>query len=204
MPSSGTTYSLNKHPLRGLSPQDIYELKIAKQKIDSVFSKKKSVKYQTVRNQLTASIDAILLEKMPRLVGAPGEKLSEVKTQELRDDVLLMVKKSCPLNGIKRFRGKLVDGDPIEFFKNQYSKFIRRGNEVIFSPDLLKIDPALLAAMRNAVKADKMPIGTRVERTNAIVEGRFSDSPESKYAAASALATRKKREKRAKGHAQNA
>lgn len=197
---SASNHLIIKNPLRGLSPEDIYELNIAKQKIDSVLSKKKSPRYVTIRRNIKAQINEMMLEKIPKKAVDSYRSLTHEQTQILRDEVLEMIKRGSPLYGIQRFLGKTQDGDPVKFFEKQYSRYIRRGHEVIFSPDLLKIDQALLSAMRNTVRSDEMPIGTRVERTNAIADRRFVDSLESQIAAAAALATRKKRARRAKAH----
>lgn len=205
VPSSGTTYSLNKNTLRGLSPQDIYEIKSAKEKLDFVFSKKKSYHYQQIKKRLDNDLNEILRGgRIPKIPGLMMEVLIVSQTQSLRNEVLKMIKKGKPLAGIPEYRGKTVDGDPIVFFREHYKRYIRRESEVIFSVDLMNIDKKLLTAMRNSASAEEMPIGSTVARTDAILKGRFKDDDESWSAAALAEAARRRRNAAISAHAKNA
>lgn len=188
-----TSYSVTNAILRGLSPEDIYDIKNARDKISSVLKGKKSPHFNFVRIEIEKKLDAILRSKSPKIAGFPGERLSESETQSLRDEVLKMVKNKKPRAGIPVYRGKSSDGNPIEFFREHYKNYIRRGNEVIFSVDLISIDKKLLTAMRNNASADELPIGSTVARTDAILNGRFKDDDESWSAAAFAKAARRRR-----------
>lgn len=195
---------LIKHSLRGLSPEDIYEIKTAKEKIALVLKNKKSRHYHAIRIELEEKLDAILRGKIPKLAGSTIDVLGQIGTQALRDDVLKMVELERPLAGIPQFRGKASDGDPIDFFKKHYAKYIKKGSEVIFTIDLLNIDKPLLTAMRNSVATAEMPLGNRAARTDAILEGRFKDSDDSRHAAEVALETRRRRKRSEARYAETA
>ena len=199
---SEANYSLNKKTLRGLSPEDIYEIKTAKERIALVLKSKKSPHYHAIRIELEKKLDAVLRGRIPKLSGSTIDVLGQIGTQSLRDEVLKMVELERPLAGIPQFRGKASDGDPIDFFKKHYAKYIKKGSEVIFTIDLLNIDKPLLTAMRNSVATAEMPLGNRAARTDAIAEGRFKDSDDSRHAAEVALETRRRRKRSESKHAE--
>lgn len=195
---------LIKHSMRGLSPEDIYEIRTAKEKIALILKSKKSPHYHAIRIELERNLDAILRGRLPKLSGSTIDVLGQVGTQALRYEILKMVELERPLAGIPQFRGKASDGDPVNFFKKHYAKYIKKGSEVIFTIDLLKIDKPLLTAMRNSVATAEMPLGNRAARTDAIVEGRFKDSDDSRHAAEVALETRRRRKRSEARYAENA
>ncbi len=106
------------------------------------------------------------------------ESIERKKSQNLRNEVLEMVHNRWPLFGIKKYRWFREDGDAKIFFINNYSKYTQYQYEVIFAPDLKKIDERLLNALRNLHRKD-MPLWSVEDRTNAIVWWRFIDDKKS-------------------------
>lgn len=190
---SGSHYLINSHSRRCLTTEDIYEIQAAKEKLDAIFSKMKSHHFPGIKRKSEPDYNEILRIRAPK---APSPMMSLAKDdrlQALRDEVLRMVSRSSPINGTTSYRGKLLDGDPVLFFKKNYAKYIEKGNEVIFSVDLLEIDKPLLTALRNSVPSGEMPLGNRAAKTDAIAAGRFSDGEASRYAANVAKLARLKR-----------
>lgn len=192
-PSLGVIYSINKQPLRGLTPEDIYEIQAAKEKLDSILSKKKSHQFLKIKKKFEIDFNEILRVRTPKVLAPKKSLAQDERLQALRDEVLRMVSRSSPTNGIPSYRGKSLDGDPVLFFKKNYARYIEKGEEVIFSIDLVDIDKALLTALRNSVPSEKMPLGNRAAKTDAIAAGRFSDGEASRHAAHVAKLARLKR-----------
>ncbi|MBP9779879.1 hypothetical protein KBD33_04650 [Candidatus Gracilibacteria bacterium] len=105
-------------------------------------------------------------------------KLSKEEVQARRDEVREMAFKGKPKDGILLYRGRRGgDVEAVSFFRENYSRYIESGQEVIFAPELAAIDPSLLASLRNECRStvNPMPIGTVEDRTNARIEKRFFD-----------------------------
>ena len=178
--------------LRRLSGTEINELQIAEQKIVAVLSRKKYKHYQAIKIDLTSKLESLLGDKeFKRAKIVPLEEI-----QSLRNDVISMVENKSPSNGINRYVNRNKDGNPIDFFKRQYGKYIHSGKEVIFTTDLLKIDPVLLTALRNVAFASEMPLGDRTKKTEALAKGLFVDGEKSALSAAVAIAARKARQRK--------
>lgn len=121
-----------------------------------------------------------LAEALAELAQSQAEHpkgISSIEVQVLRDQVREMAAKERPLHGVPAYQGKRKHGPAVEFFKNHYAAYIHPENMVIYGPDLTAIDPKLMTALRNECRvADSpMPLGTRSDRTMAILRGRFSD-----------------------------
>lgn len=103
--------------------------------------------------------------------------LTPEEVQKRRDEVRDMAYKGKPKDGIKLYPGRKIEPDAVAFFKKEYSGYIVPNQEVIFQPELHAIDAALLAALRNDCRSpsNPMPLGRVQERTDARLEGRFSD-----------------------------
>ncbi len=125
--------------------------------------------------------------------------LSANELQVLRDQVLQMVFNKKPLDDINLYQGKRVGGeDAVRFFKTHYAPFIIPGCEVIFAPDLKAIDEKLLIALRNECRHGVLvPIGTRSQKTDALIQGRFTDEKFSARKAHLAIAYRELRNAKA-------
>lgn len=191
--TSEALYPVNKNILRGLSPEDIYEIKSVKERLDFILSKKKSYPFVQIKKKIDKDLNEILRIRAPKRFGETLNISKEDRSQALRDEVLRMVSRARPTNGIPTYRGKQLDGDPVAFFKQHYARYIKQGQEVIFSIDLVDIDKALLTALRNSVPSEKMPLGNRAAKTDAIAAGRFSDGEASRHAAHVAKLARLKR-----------
>lgn len=110
-------------------------------------------------------------------------KLSNEEVQMLRDEVREMAFKGKPKDGIPLYQGKKSVPDAVEFFKKYYAQYNEPDQEVIFAPDLMRIDAPLIRALRNECRSPStpMPLGRAEERTNARIEGRFSDGENLKH-----------------------
>jgi len=123
--------------------------------------------------------------------------LSQEEVQSRRDQVREMVAKEAPIEQIPLYMGKRAHGEAVTFFKTHYAPYIARGQEVIFAPELMKIDHSLLLALRNECRTSAclIPIGTVSDRTDALMQGRFVDGKHSLRAARAAASVRAFREK---------
>lgn len=110
-------------------------------------------------------------------VDAVERVYTKQQIQARRDAVRRMGFDGAPADGIKKYRGKKLDGDATGFFLEQYREYIENGYEVIFANDLSKIDPKLLMAIRNECRGSpkKQPLGTESDLVRALVENRFED-----------------------------
>jgi hypothetical protein len=202
--SAGLNYFIYKNTLHGFSQKDIHELEEIKNRLGVLLKPRKSRHYTAIRIKIEQNINDILREKSPKSAVKPKiaskfEKntnetaLTRKRIQVLRDEVLRMASNGMPINRIPLFRGKILDGNPVDFFRRHYAKYIKNNQEVIFSIDLSSIDKPLLTALRNTVSTENMPLGNRTAKTDAILAGKFSDGENSQ---ASAVVAKAKRDER--------
>jgi hypothetical protein len=104
-------------------------------------------------------------------------KLSAEEVQARRDEVREMAFKGKPKDGIPLYKGlRGGDRDAVSFFKEHYAPYIVPGQEVIFASDLSDIDSKLIDALRNQCRNGVvMPLGTKSDKTTAIINGLFFD-----------------------------
>jgi hypothetical protein len=111
--------------------------------------------------------------------------------QDLREEVLKMVKLKKPTEGIPLYRSKPKDGSAVEFFLKYYGKYNKEKSVVIFAPDMKRIDERLLIALRNECRDGiALPIGDRSDRIDALARGDFADDADSVEQASRAIAFR--------------
>lgn len=102
--------------------------------------------------------------------------------QALRDEVRAMVGAGKPLNGIPLYRKLSMDGDPIEFLKTHYGRYLPgHGNDTLFAHDLGVIDARLRRALYNMKTGDeRLPIQPKSAFIDALIQKKFSDGPSAK------------------------
>lgn len=120
---------------------------------------------------------ALGLDPTPRKMVAPISK-PKVSLQHLRDEVRAMVGSGKPLHGIPLYRGRPVDGDSGVFLQNHYDRYLPGdGNNTLFMNDLRYIDGRLAQSIANDSRGKSLPIGTRSDLMNSLLQGKFLDGP---------------------------
>jgi hypothetical protein len=109
------------------------------------------------------------------------ESLSSEELQSRRDEVRSMMANEQPSKNIPIYQWSRIHGAAISFLRENYWKYIIKGNEVLFARDLASIDDRLLRAIRNETRGELLsPIGTESNLSQALVAGRFSDGKNTK------------------------
>ena len=103
------------------------------------------------------------------------ESLSSEELQSRRDEVRSMMANEQPSKNIPIYQWSRIHGAAISFLRENYWKYIIKGNEVLFAKDLASIDDRLLRAIRNETRGKSSPIGTARDLSKALVAGHFSD-----------------------------
>lgn len=121
--------------------------------------------------------------EMRKLRAEVEEMVSEFEAVDKDKNLSDEAKKRAKLEllskyNIPKYRGKRIDGDPVEFVvrSDTYGRFIR--SDVIFKADLRKIDKELVALINQEVhhQHTKDPLLSRIHYTEMVASGVFSDS----------------------------
>lgn len=102
----------------------------------------------------------------------------DMPLQPLRDEVRAMVAAGKPLNEIPLYRGRPMDGDSVSFLKKHYVRYLPGdGNDTLFMNDLRYIDGRLARSIENDSRGQSLPIGTRSNLMDSLLQGKFLDGP---------------------------